>query len=222
MQVASDLAHGLDYVHNSSGSSSGFVHNHIKSSSIIVADNTLRAKICHFGTSELCGEPVDLSSGMDSGRKLRKSGSRTVRFEGTRGYMAPEFQVTGVATQKTDVYAFGVVVLEILSGEEAVRFELEGDDGRYRRVSVVETARESLKDQGGVRKWVDRRLRDSFPTDVAEKMIRVGLECVEDDPKERPDMGRVLMEVSKLFLESKEWDEKLGTNVDLSVSLAPR
>ncbi|MCI80956.1 lysM domain receptor-like kinase 3-like, partial [Trifolium medium] len=47
--------------------------------------------------------------------------------------MAPEFQVTGVATQMTDVYAFGVVVLELLSGLEAVRFELEGNDGGYRR-----------------------------------------------------------------------------------------
>jgi hypothetical protein len=58
--------------------------------------------------------------------------------------------------------------------------------------------------------------------DVAEKMIRVGLECVSEDPKERPGMGRVSMEVSKLYLESKEWEEKLGTNIDFSVSLAPR
>lgn len=136
--------------------------------------------------------------------------------------MAPEFQVTGVATQKTDVYAFGVVVLELLSGEEAVRFEFEGDDGGYKRVSVVDAAREAMREHGGVRKWVDRRLRDSFPVDVAERMIRVGLECVVDDPNERPDMGRVSMEVSKLYLDSKEWEEKMGTNIDMSVSLAPR
>jgi serine/threonine protein kinase len=222
MQIASDLAHGLDYVHNSSGSGSGFVHNHIKSSSIIVSEENFAAKICHFGTSELCGESVTVGDSSVSDKKLRRSGSRGVRFEGTRGYMAPEFQVTGVATQKTDVYAFGVVILELLSGLEAVRFELEGNDGGYRRVSVVDTAREALKEHGGVRKWVDRRLKDSFPMDVAEKIIRVGLECVADDPKERPGMGRVSMEVSKLYLESKEWEEKLGTNIDFSVSLAPR
>lgn len=143
MLIASDLAHGLDYVHNFAGSGSGFVHNHIKSSSIIVAEENFGVKICHFGTSELCGESVDDTAGSDSGRKLKKSGSKGVRFEGTRGYMAPEFLVTGVATQKTDVYAFGVVVLEILSGEEAVRFELEGNEGGYKRVSVVETAKEA-------------------------------------------------------------------------------
>jgi serine/threonine protein kinase len=222
MQIASDLAHGLDYVHNSSGSGSGFVHNHIKSSSIIVSEENFAAKICHFGTSELCGESVAVGDSSVSDKKLKRSGSRGVRFEGTRGYMAPEFQVTGVATQKTDVYAFGVVILELLSGLEAVRFELEGNDGGYKRVSVVDTAREALKEHGGVRKWVDRRLKDSFPMDVSEKMIRVGLDCVADDPKDRPGMGRVSMEVSKLYLESKEWEEKLGTNIDFSVSLAPR
>ncbi|XP_061347079.1 lysM domain receptor-like kinase 3 [Gastrolobium bilobum] len=227
MQIAADLAHGLDYIHNSSGSDSGFVHNHIKSSSIVVAEENLGAKICHFGTSELCGEAVEVAgnpSGSDSGGGLRRSGSRTVKFEGTRGYMAPEFQFTGVATQKSDVYAFGVVVLELLSGEEALKFEFDGDggDGGYRRVSVVDTARAAAEEYGGARKWVDKRLRDSFPVEVAERMIRVGLECVRDDPNERPDMGRISNEVSRLYLESKKWTEKMGTNIDFSVSLAPR
>ncbi|TKY51613.1 LysM domain receptor kinase 3 [Spatholobus suberectus] len=218
MQIASDVAHGLDYIHNFSGSDSdsgfGFVHNHIKSSSIVVTEDNLRAKICHFGASDLCGEAVAGAG--------ETSGGRTAKLEGTRGYMAPEFQVTGVATKKTDVYAFGVVVLELLSGEEALRFEFD-DEGGYRRTSVVETAREAAAEEnGGVRKWVDRRLRDSFPVKVAARMIRVGLECVGDDPNARPDMGRVSNEVSKLYLESKEWDEKMGTDIDLSVSLAPR
>ncbi|KAK7268274.1 hypothetical protein RIF29_20970 [Crotalaria pallida] len=224
MQIAADLAHGLDYIHNFSGSRSGFVHNHIKSSSIVVAEENLGAKICHFGTSDLSGESVSgagNTSGSETGVKLKRSGSRTVKLEGTKGYMAPEFQLSGVATQKTDVYAFGVVVLELLSGEEALKFEFE-DDGGYRRVSVVETARMAVEEHGGVRKWVDKRLKDSFPVEVAERMIRVGLECVGEDPNERPDMGRVAIEVSKLYLESQKWTEKMGTNIDLSVSLAPR
>ncbi|PKI46728.1 hypothetical protein CRG98_032868, partial [Punica granatum] len=65
MQVAADIAHGLDYIHNFTGMSkrsspknpcSGFVHNRIKSSSIILAEGSLNAKICHFGTAQLCGE----------------------------------------------------------------------------------------------------------------------------------------------------------------------
>jgi len=87
---------------------------------------------------------------------------------------------------------------------------------------VVDTARVAAGEYGGVRKWMDKRLRDSFPVNVAERMIRVGLDCVGNDPNERPDMGRVSIEVSKLYLESKEWDQKMGTDIDLSVSLAPR
>ncbi|KAL6177230.1 hypothetical protein ACLB2K_048756 [Fragaria x ananassa] len=186
LQIATDLAHGLDYIHRCSGLGSGLVHNHIKSSSIIVTSTTLNAKICHFGTAELTGE----------------SRARSKKVEGTRGYMAPEFQLNGVVTQKFDVYAFGVVMLELMSGDEPLKYKMEAEEGGYKRMSLIEKAREAVKCGGGVRRWVDRRLKDSFPMEVAEKMVQVALECVEDDLERRPDMGRVAGLVSKLFLES--------------------
>ncbi|CAN6565830.1 unnamed protein product [Malus baccata var. baccata] len=212
MQIATDLAHGLDYIHHCSGLDSTFVHNHIKSSSIIVSEQdhlVLGAKICHFGTAELCGETQ----------------ARSTRMEGTRGYMAPEFQLTGIVTQKCDVYAFGVVLLELISGEEPLKYIMDGNGGGggYRRVSLIESAREALSGGcGGVRRWVDGRLKDSFPMDVAEKMVLVALECMEEDPDRRPDMGPVAGLVSKLFLESHGWAEKMSVPIDISVSFAPR
>ncbi|KDO46231.1 hypothetical protein CISIN_1g016850mg [Citrus sinensis] len=186
----------------------------MQSSSIIVSEEnagSLCAKICHFGTAELCGEV----SGNESG-KVNK-------IEGTRGYMAPEFQASGVVTQKCDVYAFGVVVLELLSGEEVLKFVFdEGIDG-YRRVSVVDKASEAVAGGvGGVRKWVDRRLKDSYPVEVAEKMVLLGLQCVDEDPGKRPDMRQVTGLVSKMYLESKNWADKIGFPTDFSVSMAPR
>ncbi|KAJ7975048.1 LysM domain receptor-like kinase [Quillaja saponaria] len=226
MQIATDLAHGLDYIHHFAGVSSNFIHNHIKSSSIIVTEETMNAKICHFGTSELCGEIlIDNPPVSDStkSKELKRYESRTVKFEGTRGYMAPELQVTGIATQKTDVYAFGIVVLELLCGEEALKYKFnENGGGGYKRLSVIDPAREAVAEVGGVRKWIDKRLKDSFPVEVAEKMVWVGLECVGDDPEKRPDMGRVAALVSKLYLESKNWAEQIGMPIDFSVSLAPR
>ncbi|KAL6126448.1 hypothetical protein ACLB2K_074497 [Fragaria x ananassa] len=206
LQIATDLAHGLDYIHRCSGLGSGLVHNHIKSSSIIVTSTTLNAKISHFGTAELTGE----------------SRARSKKVEGTRGYMAPEFQLSGVVTQKFDVYAFGVVMLELMSGDEPLKYMMEAEEGGYKRMSLIETAREAVKCGGGVRRWVDRRLKDSFPMEVAEKLVQVALECVEDDPERRPDMGRVAGLVSKLFLESQKWAERIGLPLDISVSLAPR
>ena len=222
MQIATDLAHGLDYVHHCTGvQSSSFVHNHIKSSSVIVTEESLNAKICHFGTAELCGEITGNSKTHPAAPQPPQQKSKEVKLEGTRGYMAPEFQQTGLATQESDVYAFGVVVLELLSGEEVLKFAFD-DNGGYRRVSVIDTAREASGEYGGVRKWVDRRLRDSYPVEVAEKMVRLALECVEEDPNKRPDMGRVALLVSKLYLESQHWADQIGLPTDFSVSLAPR
>lgn len=240
MQIATDLAHGLDYIHHCSGLRSNFVHNHIKSSGIVVTEESMNARICHFGTSELCGETVsdvpdpetsgeitaEKSDGDGGGggskKTLKRSKSRSLKVEGTRGYMAPEFQFTGIPTQKCDIYAFGVVILELLSGEEPLKYRLEeGTDGGYRRVGVIETARAAVEG-GDLRLWIDRRLRDSYPVDVAENMVRVGLECVEEDPKKRPDMGRVAVLVSKMYLESKNWADRIGLPADISVSLAPR
>ncbi|XP_021618426.1 lysM domain receptor-like kinase 3 [Manihot esculenta] len=221
MQVATDIAHGLDYIHHCAASNSGFIHNHIKSSSILVAEDSLNAKICHFGTADLCGELE--GSERSEARTLGRSNSKGMKIEGTRGYMSPEFQANGIVTQKCDVYAFGVVVLELVSGEEALRYVFDESSGGFSRVSVIEKAREAVDSgAGGVRSWVDRRLKDSYPVDVAEKMVVVGLECVVEDPEKRPDMEQVAVRVSKLYLESKNWAEKIGMPIDFSVSMAPR
>lgn len=128
----------------------------------------------------------------------------------------------GVPTKKCDVYAFGVVILELLSGEEPLKYHMEeGSNGGYRRVSVIETARGALE-SGELRTWIDRRVNDSYPVDAAEKMVRVGLDCTDDDPDRRPDMNRVTALVSKLYLESKNWAERIGLPTDISVSMGPR
>ncbi|KAL3838320.1 hypothetical protein ACJIZ3_022911 [Penstemon smallii] len=221
IKVAYDIAHGLDYVHNSTGLGFDFVHNHVKSSSIIVTEPSLNAKICHFGTAELCGEIVkDYSF---EGKDFKRSDSKMKKFEGTRGYMAPEFQRSGIVTQKCDVYAFGVVILELSSGMEALTYKVDEESGGYVRISVVEAAREAVGGGGGgVRKWVDKRLRDSYPVEVVERLIRLALDCVAEDPKTRPDMGKVVNRVSQMFLESQSWTEKMGAVTDITVSLAPR
>ncbi|OMO49608.1 hypothetical protein COLO4_38475 [Corchorus olitorius] len=219
MQIASDIAHGLDYIHHCSGLETSFTHNHIKITSILVAEDSLTAKICHFGTAELCGEVTK-----DEGSKvLGRSNSKFMKIEGTRGYMAPELQFSGLVTQKCDVYAYGVVVLELLSGQEALKFFVDEGNGGYKRLSVIDTAREAAAGGGGgVRRWVDRRLKDSYPVEVAEKMVLLALECVEEDPAKRPEMNKIVGLVSKLYLESKNWADKIGLPTDISVSMAPR
>lgn len=138
--------------------------------------------------------------------------------------MAPEFQSTGIATQKGDVYAFGVVILELVSGMEALAYRVDKERKGYVRTSVVDTAREAVEDDdgGGVRKWVDKRLNDSYPIEIVEKLVRLALSCVENDPEKRPDMSKVVVKISQMFLESERWFERIGKVVDFTASLAPR
>ncbi|KAI4334367.1 hypothetical protein L6164_019068 [Bauhinia variegata] len=246
MQVATDLAHGLDYIHNKTGLNISFVHNNIKSSGIIVTEPSFNAKICHFGTTLMCGE-IDEENEItkqlgentedpsSSPSLVKRSGNTKVQFQGVRGYMSPEFQSTGVATQKDDVYAFGVVVLELLSGEEPLKYKFDKKTGDFIRKSVIDTARvvieggsgggdggSRLNVEGRLRNWLDRRLKDSFPVQVAEKLTRVALDCVHVDPEKRLNMGRVVGKISKLYLESRIWSDNMRMPTDISVSLAAR
>ncbi|KAL5565746.1 hypothetical protein UlMin_028910 [Ulmus minor] len=248
MQIATDLAHGLDYIHHKTGLSINLVHNHIKSSSIVVTEPNFNAKICHFGASQLCGEGYELddrkpssiskteiteiSEELESEIKeepvLMRSNSRRKQFEGVMGYMSPEFQSTGVATQKSDVYAFGVIVLELLTGNEPLKYKFDKDRKEFVKSSLIESAMAVVAGdgsggvEGSLRQWMDRRLKDSFPVDVAEKLTRVALDCVHVDPDKRPNMGRVAGKISKLYLTSKTWSDNLRVPTEITTSFAPR
>ncbi|XP_027157445.1 lysM domain receptor-like kinase 3 [Coffea eugenioides] len=233
MQIATDLANGLNYIHTAAGFSISLVHKYVKSSGIIITEPSLNARICHFGAAELCSETERYERGEITEEELpelRRSGSRGRQFEGVRGYMSPEFKSTGLATQKSDVYAFGVVILELLSGEEPLKYKYDKASGDYRKISIIDSATEAVETggegnetvEGRLRRWVDKRLKDSFPVEVAEKLIRLVLECAHVDPNKRPDMRRVAGKISKLYLDSKMWSDRVRLPTDFSVSLAPR
>ncbi|KAJ8509940.1 hypothetical protein OPV22_000374 [Ensete ventricosum] len=232
VQVATDVAQALEYIHRHSSAAAG-VHNRLKSSAVIVTEPDLRAKICHFGAVDLAGEVPDTVAdeaeaiSISSPSTRKGSNEKQKQIEGARGYMAPELLAEGVVSRRSDVFAFGAVLLELLSGEEPLKYRYDKDRKSFEVVSLIETAREAVaaegeERRGRVRRWVDGRLRDSFPVGAAEKLIRVALRCVEADAGGRPDMTWAAGKVSKLYLEAKVWAERVSVPTAFSVSMAPR
>jgi serine/threonine protein kinase len=233
LQLAADVCDALYYVHLQADT----IHSRLSASSVLVCgDGPLpRAKIAHFGAADLAGElPAEEKDGIEESSSRasssgsgghRRSSSRGRRIEGTRGYMAPELVAGGPPSRRSDVFALGVVLLELVSGQEPVRYEVVNrGTGEYQRTSLIETAEAVAAEGGGegMRRWVDRRLRDSFPVDAAESLTALALRCVAKDPLARPDMSWVAAKVSKLFLEAQEWAAKFRVPTDISISIAPR
>ncbi|TYH93754.1 hypothetical protein ES332_A13G275500v1 [Gossypium tomentosum] len=220
MQIATDLAHGIDYVHNKTG-----LNLNLPFWNRTALGETEEEVAVETDTSkrETEIEEITEEAKATSLRKLKRSDSGDRQFEGVRGYMSPEFRSSGVATQKSDVFSFGVVILELFSGEEALKYRFDKKTGNFVRTSLMDTAEAATAEgSDGLRRWIDGRLNDSFPVDVAQKLIRLALDCVHVDPDKRPDMGRVAGKISKLVLESKKWSDNVNIPTGISVSLAPR
>ncbi|KAF2322922.1 hypothetical protein GH714_032085 [Hevea brasiliensis] len=112
LNIALDVARGMEYLHNLAHRS--FIHGHLKSSNILLGDD-FRAKVSDFGLVKLAPE----------GEK-----SMLNRLAATFGYLAPEYAVTGKVTTKVDVFSFGVVLMELLTGLMALD-EDRPEESRY-------------------------------------------------------------------------------------------
>jgi len=146
------------------------LHRDIKSSNIML-DSCFNAKLGDFGLARL----VD-----------HEKGSQTTLIAGTRGYIAPEYFTSGKPTKESDIFSFGVVLLEIASGRKAIeREEKEG------QISVVEWVWE-LYGLGKFLEAVDPKLCGAFDEQQLERLVIVGLWCVHPDYSFRPSIRQVI------------------------------
>ncbi|XP_057526712.1 lysM domain receptor-like kinase 3 isoform X2 [Amaranthus tricolor] len=201
VQIALDAARGLEYIHEHT--KAHYVHRDIKSSNILL-DGSFRAKISDFGLSKLVGTTGD-------------GEASATRVVGTYGYLAPEYLSNGLATTKSDVYAFGVVLFELISGKEAV-IRTEGmPKGPERRslVSIMLAVLRHVPDSTSMpnfRDYIDPNLMDLYPHDCVYKVAMLAKQCVDDDPILRPDMKQAVISLSQILLSSVEWEATLAGN----------
>ncbi|KAL1210948.1 LysM domain receptor-like kinase 3 [Cardamine amara subsp. amara] len=201
-QIALDAARGLEYIHEHT--KTHYVHRDIKTSNILL-DEAFRAKISDFGLAKL----------------VEKSGEGEIsvtKVVGTYGYLAPEYLSDGRATSKSDIYAFGVVLFEIISGREAViRTEAMGTKNAERRplASIMLAALKNSPDSmnmSSLKEFVDPNMMDLYPHDCLFKIAMLAKQCVDDDPILRPNMKQVVISLSQILLSSIEWEATLAGN----------
>ncbi|XP_024514869.1 G-type lectin S-receptor-like serine/threonine-protein kinase SD2-5 [Selaginella moellendorffii] len=156
--IVQDIARGLAYLHEEC--SSTVLHLDIKPQNVLL-DESFTAKISDFGLSRILG---------GDGR----TDNAVTAIKGTPGYMAPEWLTQTKVTKALDVYSFGIVVLEIITGLSAV-------DERMSRKNVSSTL-EVVIDQG-----MDRTKRSKI-----ERLIQIGLWCTKVEQSQRPSMVEVV------------------------------
>ncbi|KAK3154916.1 hypothetical protein QOZ80_2BG0196610 [Eleusine coracana subsp. coracana] len=175
LHIALDLAHGLQYIHEHTWPR--VVHKDIKSSNVLL-DARLRAKIANFGLAKTGHNAV------------------TTHIVGTQGYIAPEYLADGLVTTKMDVFAYGVVLLELVSGREAVLDE-SGEPLWADAEERVFRGREDRM-EARVAAWMDPVLAEqTCPPGSVASVVGVARACLHRDPAKRPSMVDVAYTLSK-------------------------
>ncbi|GMI85621.1 chitin elicitor receptor kinase 1, LysM-containing receptor-like kinase 1 [Hibiscus trionum] len=188
VQIALDSARGLEYIHEHTVPV--YIHRDIKSPNILI-DKKFRAKVADFGLT-----------------KLTEVGSASLptRLVGTFGYMPPEYAQYGDVSPKVDVYAFGVVLYELISAKEAIVKEQGSLAESKGLVALFEDALDEPDPKEAVCKLIDVRLGDDYPVDAVFKMAQLAKACTQENPQLRPSMRSIVVALMTLSSATEDWD----------------
>ncbi|EYU34796.1 hypothetical protein ABFS82_11G136100 [Erythranthe guttata] len=178
VKICLDVATALQYMHHIMNPS--YVHSNIKSRNIFL-DEDFSAKVGNFGMSK-CIENQESSN---------------------KGYLAPECITNeGAMSASSDVFAFGVILLEVLSGKPPVKWDEEKGDS----VKLCDEVKGILvkEDVEELRGWIDGALGENYSFDGAVMLANLARSCVEEEPCSRPSAGEIVEKMLRLVEELPE------------------
>ncbi|KAL2483173.1 Chitin elicitor receptor kinase 1 [Forsythia ovata] len=189
VQIALDSARGLEYIHEHTVPV--YIHRDIKPANILI-DKNFHAKVADFGLTKLT--------------EVGSNSLPTGRLVGTFGYMPPEYAQYGDVSPKVDVYAFGVVMYELISAKEAIVKANGSIADSKGLVALFEEVLSQPDPNDDLRKLIDPRLGDNYPLDSARKMAQLARACTHENPQLRPSMRSIVVALMTLSSSTEDWD----------------
>ncbi|KAF5770909.1 putative transferase, protein kinase RLK-Pelle-RLCK-VIIa-2 family [Helianthus annuus] len=183
LKAALGAAKGLAYLHSPEAN---VIYRDFKCSNILI-DSDYNAKLSDFGLAK--DGPLDGKSHVST------------RVMGTYGYAAPEYMATGHLTERSDIYSFGVVLLEIMTGRRCI------DKNRPSNEQVlVDYARPYLTSKRRVLHIMDQRIVGQYSSEVATRAAVLAMKCLSREPKCRPTADELVNVLEQLQELQKGWD----------------
>ncbi|KAL3818175.1 hypothetical protein ACJIZ3_004080 [Penstemon smallii] len=164
VSIISGIAKGIEYLHSNEPNKPPIIHQNISVEKVLL-DQQLKPLIVDSGLLKLLADDVVYSA---------------LKVSAALGYMAPEYVTTGRFTEKSDVYAFGVIILQILSGKRMLS-------------SSVRLAAES----GKWGDFIDSKLKGEFVESEASRLTKIALDCTCEIPENRPSVESIVQELSE-------------------------
>ncbi|KAD3641146.1 hypothetical protein R6Q59_003775 [Mikania micrantha] len=196
LKICLHVATALQYMHQIINPS--YIHRNIKSRNIFL-DKEFHAKVGNFGM-DTCIQDENHPKEVYSSGNL--SSSFPIAWD--KGYIAPEHSNSDAFSPSIDIYAYGVVLLEILSGKPPIGRTKSENNDEIRLSDEIKAILASGKVEDKLREWMDTTLGENYSFDVAVVLANLASACVEGNPLRRPNAGEVVVKLSELVAEREE------------------
>nr|XP_043614741.1 nodulation receptor kinase-like [Erigeron canadensis]XP_043614742.1 nodulation receptor kinase-like [Erigeron canadensis]XP_043614743.1 nodulation receptor kinase-like [Erigeron canadensis] len=177
LSIALGSARGLTYLHTFSGRS--VIHRDVKSSNILL-DHSMCAKVADFGFSKYAPQEGDSNASLE--------------VRGTAGYLDPEYYSTQHLSAKSDVFSYGVVLLEMITGREPLNIHRPRNEW-----SLVEWAKPYIRNSR-IDEIVDPSIKGGYHTEAMWRVVEVALACIEPFSAYRPSMIDIVRELEDALI----------------------